>query len=169
MVITQKSWTSKKIRVNLDTRPMKEAVKTTHFPIPTPQELRHNFAGSDRYSVVDLNHAFHQFALDEESKELFVFYTPWGLYKYNTLVMGVNMVTGGLRTKPSTVLLMERPVRGVTKRIIYQVCVGLNQRLPLLLRTEWRKLLLMPRSTSLVSKLPHMTSLPWRQLPKTHT
>ena len=94
VVITQKSWTSKKIRVNLDTRPMKEAVKTTHFPIPTPQELRHNFAGSDRYSVVDLNHAFHQFALDEESKELFVFYTPWGLYKYNTLVMGVSSRPG---------------------------------------------------------------------------
>ena len=69
---------------------MKDAVKTTHFPIPTPQELRHNFAGSDRYSVVDLNHAFHQFALDKESQELFVFYTPWGLYKYNTLVMGVS-------------------------------------------------------------------------------
>ena len=87
MVITQKS---RKIRVNLDTRPMKEAVKTTHFRIPTPQELRHNFAGSDRYSVVDLNHAFHQFVLDEESQELFEFYTPWGLFKYNTLVMGAS-------------------------------------------------------------------------------
>ena len=40
--------------------------------------------------MVDLNHAFHQFVLDEESQELFVFYTPWGLYKYNTLVMGVS-------------------------------------------------------------------------------
>ena len=90
VVITQKSWTDKKIRVNLDTRPMKDAVKTSHFPIPTPQELRHNFAGSDRYSVIDLNHAFHQFKMDEESQELFVFYTPWGLYKFNTLVMGVS-------------------------------------------------------------------------------
>ena len=32
------------------------------IPIPTPQELRHSFAGSDRYSVVDLNHSFHQFS-----------------------------------------------------------------------------------------------------------
>ena len=71
VVITQKSWTDKKIRVNLDTRPMKEAVRTTHFPIPTPQELRHNFAGSDRYSVVDLNHSFHQFRMDKESQEMF--------------------------------------------------------------------------------------------------
>ena len=37
-----------------------------------------------------LNHSFHQFMMDEESQELFVFYTPWGLYKYNTLVMGVS-------------------------------------------------------------------------------
>ena len=28
--------------------------------------------------------------MDQESQELFVFYTPWGLYKYNTLVMGVS-------------------------------------------------------------------------------
>ena len=40
--------------------------------------------------MVDLNYAFHPFALDEESQELFVFYTPWGLYKYNTLMMGVS-------------------------------------------------------------------------------
>ena len=28
--------------------------------------------------------------MDEESQQLFVFYTPWGLYRYNTLVMGVS-------------------------------------------------------------------------------
>ena len=46
--------------------------------------------GMDRYSVIDLNHAFHHFKMDKESQDLFVFYTPWGLYKYNTLVMGVS-------------------------------------------------------------------------------
>jgi len=63
---------NQKIRVNLDTRHMADAVKATHFPIPTPQELRHNFLGSDRFSVVDLNRAFHKFEMDEESKNLFV-------------------------------------------------------------------------------------------------
>ena len=28
--------------------------------------------------------------MDEESQDLLVFYTPWGLYEYNTLVMGVS-------------------------------------------------------------------------------
>jgi hypothetical protein len=69
---------------------MAAAVKTSHFQIPAPQELRHNFTGSDQFSVLDLNHAFHQFELDEESKKLFVFHTPWGLHKFNTLVMEIS-------------------------------------------------------------------------------
>ena len=80
LVITAKKWDKERIRVNLDTRTMKEAVKTSKFPIPTEAELRHEFRGSDRYSILDLNHAFHQFALTEESKKLFMFYTPWGFY-----------------------------------------------------------------------------------------
>ena len=72
---------------------MKDAVKTSKFPIPTVAELRHEFRGSDRYSVLDLNHAFHQFCMTEESKKLFVFYTPWGLYNFNTLVMGAVNAT----------------------------------------------------------------------------
>ena len=89
VVITHKNWDDKKIRVNLDTRPMAAAVKTSHYPIPTPQELRHNFRGSDRFSIVDLNHAFHQFELDEQSKDLFVFYGPEDtLRRFNRLVIG---------------------------------------------------------------------------------
>ena len=87
-VITGKKWDTTKIRVNLDTTHMNDAVKTSHFPIPTVKELRHNFKGSERFSVLDLNHAFHQFEMDASSKKLFAFYTPWGLYRYNTLVMG---------------------------------------------------------------------------------
>ena len=53
-VITGKKWDKNKIRINLDTRTMKEAVKTSKFSIPTLQELRHTFRGSDRYSVLDM-------------------------------------------------------------------------------------------------------------------
>ena len=54
---------------------MAAAVSTSHFPIPTPQELRHNFLGSDCFTIY-LNHAFHQPELDNESKDLFIFYGP---------------------------------------------------------------------------------------------
>ena len=87
-VIVCKKWDPSKIRVTLDTRHMESAVQTSKFPIPAWQELRHNFRGSDRFSVLDINHAFHQFPMDEESRKLFVFHTPMGLHTYNTLVMG---------------------------------------------------------------------------------
>ena len=46
--------------------------------------------GANRFSIVDLNHCFHQFELDNESKELFVFNTENRVYQFNTLVMGVS-------------------------------------------------------------------------------
>ena len=88
-VIRSKKWSDKKIRVTLDTRPMAEAVKPTSFPIPTPMELRHEFNKSDRYSQLDMNHSFHQFEMSDPSKDLFKFYGPDGLYRFNTLVQAV--------------------------------------------------------------------------------
>ena len=49
--------------------------------------------------MVDLNHAYYQILLDEESKKLFVFYTPWGLYKYNTLAMGIHTAASECQEK----------------------------------------------------------------------
>ena len=60
--------------------------------------------GSDRFSIIDMNHAFHQFPLDEESQNLFVFYTPWGLYKFNTLAMGIHTASSECQEKLRLVL-----------------------------------------------------------------
>ena len=59
-VITAKKWDDQAIRVNLDLRNMEKAVKTTHVPMPTAEDLRHVFKGSDGISVIDCNYAFHQ-------------------------------------------------------------------------------------------------------------
>ena len=76
LVVTKKKWDSSKIRVNMDTRHMEDAIVKAKYPIPTMEELRHEFRGSDRFSVLDMNHAFLQFELAEEAKKLFVFQTP---------------------------------------------------------------------------------------------
>ena len=87
MVLTKKSWDSTRIRMNLDMRSMGDTGLQTHFPIPTADQLRHKFAGSDRYSIINLNHAFHQLELDKESRQLFVFTTPFVLYRFKRLVI----------------------------------------------------------------------------------
>ena len=103
-MITGKKWDSDQIRVNLDLRDMEKAARPTHFPMPTAEDLRHKFSGSDRFSVIDMNHAFHQFPLDKELKNLFVFYISWGLYKYNTLAMGIHTANSECQEKLRVVL-----------------------------------------------------------------
>ena len=59
IVVTKKKWDEKAVRLNIDTRAMEKYAEVPHFPIPTAEQLRHKFLGSDRFTVVDLNHAFH--------------------------------------------------------------------------------------------------------------
>ena len=75
-MITGKRCDSEQIRINLDLYEMVKAAKPGHFLMLTSEDLQHKFEDSDTYSVLDMNHAYHQFVLDEASKHLFVFYTP---------------------------------------------------------------------------------------------
>lgn len=72
-MITYKNWDGKKVTVNLDTRRMTGAAKTSDSSIQKSQELSHNFLDSDFFSIAHLNHAFHQFELGDESKDLLEF------------------------------------------------------------------------------------------------
>ena len=66
VVLSGKRWDPNQIRLNLDMRPMNGAVVKNQFSIPTPEQLRHNFRGSDWFLVMDMNDSCHQFPLDEE-------------------------------------------------------------------------------------------------------
>ena len=83
---------------------MEKYVDVTHFPIPTPEQLRHQFLGSDRFSVLDLNDSFHQLRLADNSKDLFKFTTPFGLFRFNRLVMGAHAASAECHAKLSKVL-----------------------------------------------------------------
>ena len=67
LVITKKKWDSSEIRVNLDTMHMEEVIVKTKWVITTVEELRHEFTGMDRFCALDMNHAFLQFELMEDS------------------------------------------------------------------------------------------------------
>ena len=60
LVITDKKWDGAQeegqrtqIRANLDLRSLNTFIYQTHEPIPTPEELRHNLTGSNKYSSLD--------------------------------------------------------------------------------------------------------------------
>ena len=91
VVITGKKWgDGSNIRLNVDMRDANKAIKRTHYPIPTVQELRHAFHGATRYTKLDMNHAFHQMPLSKESRHLTNFRTHQGIYRFKRLVMGAS-------------------------------------------------------------------------------
>ena len=67
---------------------MNEYIIPTKYPIPTPEEKRHELLGSDRFTTLDARDAFYMFLLTPEAQELFKFNTHLGVYMFKVLVMG---------------------------------------------------------------------------------
>ena len=65
----------------------------SHHPIPTLEDLRHEFRHSDTFSSLDANHMFFQWEVKEDKRKIFTFRTPWGLYRFKRLASGVNIAS----------------------------------------------------------------------------
>ena len=77
------------IRLCVDMRQANKAIVRERHPIPTIQELLFNLNGAKVFSKVDLKLGFHQFELDEQSKSITTFVTPFGLFQYKRLMFGI--------------------------------------------------------------------------------
>lgn len=78
---------------------MNNAVYATHEPIPTTEELRHQFKGSDRFSTLDMTNCYHQFEIAEPARKLFAFRTPWGIFRFKRMVMGTSPASSEIQKK----------------------------------------------------------------------
>jgi len=57
--------------------------------MPSISTLKYDLNGMKYFSKVDIRDAFLTIELDDESKNLTIFSTPWGLYRYKRLNMGL--------------------------------------------------------------------------------
>ena len=69
-----------------------KALKSEVYPLPRINELFTALAGGERFSKLDLSHAYQQLVLDDESQMLVTINTHKGLFKYNCLPLGVTTV-----------------------------------------------------------------------------
>lgn len=60
------------------------------YTLPLPDDIFSQLAGSRFFSQLDLSDAYHQFELDDDSKELVTVSTPFGLYRYNRMANGLK-------------------------------------------------------------------------------
>ena len=88
LVIVKKS--NGKIRVCLDPRDLNRAVKRSHYPLPTIEEVATRLSGAKVFSVLDAKCGFWQVQLDEKSSYLTTMNTPFGRYRWLRMPFGIN-------------------------------------------------------------------------------
>ena len=89
LVVQPKPKNPKDIRACLDLRVVnKSMLRTRQVQAPITEDFIREFKDYKIFSKLDLNHGYHQFALDDESRRIMTFSTPWGNYRYKCLAFG---------------------------------------------------------------------------------
>ena len=81
---------SGEVRMTVDMRRVNEAIVRERHPIPTVRDMVANLEGAQVFSKLDLKQGFHQVELEEGSRDVTTFVSPFGLYRYKRLTMGLN-------------------------------------------------------------------------------
>lgn len=78
------------IRQTIDMRLANKAIVRERHPIPTTREVLLDMQGSKLFPTLDLKQGFPQIELEEGSRDITTFTTPFGLFRYKRLSMGLN-------------------------------------------------------------------------------
>ena len=78
------------VRIVVDMRQANKAIIRERHPIASVEDILYSLNGGKIFSKLDLNQAFHQIELEEESRNITTFVTHQGLYRYKRLMFGVS-------------------------------------------------------------------------------
>ena len=78
-------------RICIDPRPLNQALKREHYPLPVMEDIMPRLANSTLFSKLDLSNAYWHVQLDKESSMLTTFQTPFGRYRWKRLPFGTSV------------------------------------------------------------------------------
>jgi hypothetical protein len=78
-------------RMVVDYRRLNKKVVFDAFPMPSVEHAFANFQGAKVFSILDLNSAYYQIPLSARSRKATAFCTPFGLYEFTKLPMGISV------------------------------------------------------------------------------
>ena len=78
-----------KVRFVSDFRALNAAIRRRVYPIPLIHDLIRRRKGYKYLSKLDISMQYYTFVLDESSRNYTTIATPWGLYRYKRLPMGI--------------------------------------------------------------------------------
>ncbi|PFX27046.1 Transposon Ty3-G Gag-Pol polyprotein [Stylophora pistillata] len=77
------------LRLCIHYRELNKKTYPERQPIPRIQDILNGLGGNKKFTVLDQGKAFHQGFMTEESSHLTAFVTPWGLYQWNRIPIGL--------------------------------------------------------------------------------
>lgn len=80
----------KSLRLCVDFRGLNRKTVPDRHPLPRIQDLLDNLGGYSWFSILDQGSAYHQGFVDESSRHMTAFSTPWGLYEWIRLPFGLT-------------------------------------------------------------------------------
>lgn len=99
-------------------------LKDFNYPLPRIQDIFDKLCGGKTYSKLDLNCAYNQLELDDESKKLVSWSTHKGVFQMNRLPFGVKPASGIFQSTIEKLLL---GIPGVVNFIDDIVVTGKDQ------------------------------------------
>ena len=82
-----------RIRILTDFRGLNKALKRKAYPLPRMGDILQRRRKYKYVTKLDLSMQYYTFQLDEESRQLCTMATPFGLYRYKRLAMGLKVST----------------------------------------------------------------------------
>ena len=74
------------------------------YPLPKPEDIFAKLSGGQKFTTLDLTHAYNQLVLDEDSRKYVTINTHKGLYQYTRLPFGIASAPAVFQRTMDTIL-----------------------------------------------------------------
>ena len=78
------------VRICLDPKDLNKAIKRSHYPLPTIEDMSTQLNNAKVFSVLDAKCGFWQVKLEEKSSHFTTFNTPFGRFRWLRMPFGIN-------------------------------------------------------------------------------
>jgi hypothetical protein len=80
------------VRMVVDYRKVNQKIVFDSYPVPSIDQAFEKFGGATVFSVLDLKSDYYQIPLSRRSQRITAFCTPFGLFEFSKLPMGISVV-----------------------------------------------------------------------------